>query len=286
MSLSSLHLDAFAAVCRERNFSRAAKALHITQSALSQRIAGLEETLGISLIVRSRDFRLTPAGERLLEYSQAREGLEAELVADLVGENQETLSGTLTIAAYSSVMRSCVLPVLAQLQHQEAQLRFHFLTSETYELEARLRSGEADIVITDTKPNSTRAVVDELGEEVSVIVESKAGAADPTHYFDHDSRDRTTATYFSRPRGIPQPQTITFCDEVYTILDAVAEGLGRAVMPLHLIDQRLRVVPKCGEMRNPVYLMYLDQRRYSKVHKRTVDWLRQGVPARLKKVPT
>lgn len=283
MSLSSLHLDAFAAVCRERNFSHAAKTLHITQSALSQRIAGLEEQLGISLIVRSRDFRLTPAGERLLEYSQAREGLEAELIADLVGENKESLAGTLTIAAYSSVMRSCVLPVLAKLQHETPELRFHYLTAETYQLEAALRSGEADIVVTDTRPNSTRVVVDEVGEEVSVIVESKRGARDSTHYFDHDSKDRTTANYFSQARGIPRPETITFCDEVYTILDAVAEGLGRAVMPLHLIDKRLVMVPRCGEMRNPVYLTYLDQRRYSRVHKRAVDALRVGMPERLLK---
>ena len=43
MGLSSLHLDAFFAAAQSLNFSQAAKELHITQSALSQRIKALEE---------------------------------------------------------------------------------------------------------------------------------------------------------------------------------------------------------------------------------------------------
>jgi LysR family transcriptional regulator, benzoate and cis,cis-muconate-responsive activator of ben and cat genes len=65
----------FAAVARERNFTRAAEMLHIAQPPLSRQIQQLEEELGVSLIERgSRPLRLTDAG-RLL-YEQAAQVLE------------------------------------------------------------------------------------------------------------------------------------------------------------------------------------------------------------------
>ncbi len=86
MSLSSLHLDAFFAAAQSLNFSRAARDLHITQSALSQRVKALEEDLGLTLFVRlPRGVQLTEAGERLLRYCQARSSLESELIEHLTG---------------------------------------------------------------------------------------------------------------------------------------------------------------------------------------------------------
>ena len=65
----------FVAVARERNFTRAAEALHIAQPPLSRQIQHLEDELGVTLIERgSRPVRLTDAG-RLL-YEQAVQVLE------------------------------------------------------------------------------------------------------------------------------------------------------------------------------------------------------------------
>jgi LysR family transcriptional regulator, benzoate and cis,cis-muconate-responsive activator of ben and cat genes len=65
----------FAAVARERNFTRAAETLHIAQPPLTRQIQQLEGELGVTLIERgSRPLRLTDAG-RLL-YEQAAQVLE------------------------------------------------------------------------------------------------------------------------------------------------------------------------------------------------------------------
>ena len=65
----------FAAVARERNFTRAAEMLHIAQPPLSRQIQQLEDELGAALIERgSRPLRLTDAG-RLL-YEQAAQVLD------------------------------------------------------------------------------------------------------------------------------------------------------------------------------------------------------------------
>ena len=65
------HLRAFVAVADELNFSRAADRLHISQSALSRQISGLEKLLGCDLLRRSTHrVELTVPGEALLERTQ------------------------------------------------------------------------------------------------------------------------------------------------------------------------------------------------------------------------
>ena len=60
-------LAAFAAVARERSFTRAAAKLGVSPSALSQTIRNLEERLGLRLLTRTtRSVSPTEAGERLL----------------------------------------------------------------------------------------------------------------------------------------------------------------------------------------------------------------------------
>src|SRR5918999_3548429 len=61
------HLRVFAAVARERNFTRAAERLHMAQQAVSKSVAQLERELGVELFERtSRAVHLTSAGEALL----------------------------------------------------------------------------------------------------------------------------------------------------------------------------------------------------------------------------
>jgi LysR family transcriptional regulator, chromosome initiation inhibitor len=76
-------LAAVAAVAREGSFERAARVLHITPSAVSQRVKLLEERLGAVLIVRGQPCTATEMGARICRH--------AELVAVLVGELRREL---------------------------------------------------------------------------------------------------------------------------------------------------------------------------------------------------
>src|SRR5438876_936300 len=114
MSLSSSQLDAFVEVSRLKSFSKAAKSIHLTQSALSQRIAHLEEDLGTALFIReSAGLRLTTVGEELLQYCRNRASLEEECVSRIRNAHGDTMVGVVRIGAYSTVMRSIVLPSLS-----------------------------------------------------------------------------------------------------------------------------------------------------------------------------
>ncbi|HAQ8290988.1 TPA: LysR family transcriptional regulator, partial [Enterococcus faecium] len=65
-------LTYFLAVAREKNISRAAKSLHITQPTLSKQLKDLEEELGVTLFTRgSREIQLTDSGRYL--YSKGKE---------------------------------------------------------------------------------------------------------------------------------------------------------------------------------------------------------------------
>jgi len=61
-------LEAVAAVDREGSFEAAARALHISTSAVSQRVRLLEERVGVPLVVRSRPCVATEAGRRLCRH--------------------------------------------------------------------------------------------------------------------------------------------------------------------------------------------------------------------------
>lgn len=60
--------EALLAVIDSGSFEQAAAALHLTPSAVSQRVSGLENAVGAPLLIRSRPIRLTSAGQRLVQY--------------------------------------------------------------------------------------------------------------------------------------------------------------------------------------------------------------------------
>ena len=91
-------LAALAAVVREGSFERAARALHVTPSAVSQRVRQLEERLGCALVVRAQPCVATDAGRRLCQH------------ADHVQFLEQALQGTLPQLAPDGVAR-VALPV-------------------------------------------------------------------------------------------------------------------------------------------------------------------------------
>jgi LysR family transcriptional regulator, chromosome initiation inhibitor len=91
-------LSALVAVVREGSFERAASALHVTPSAVSQRIRSLEERVGCALVVRDQPCRATETGRRLCQH------------VDRVRLLEQDLQGTLPALAPKGVTR-VVLPI-------------------------------------------------------------------------------------------------------------------------------------------------------------------------------
>lgn len=103
MKIDTLGVQAFIALADSGSFSRAAQALHITQTALSRRIQNLEAFLGVRLAERTtRSVALTPIGHNFLPRAR-------RLLADLnlalveIRETGKSLRGDVTIACVPTV---------------------------------------------------------------------------------------------------------------------------------------------------------------------------------------
>ena len=105
-------LIAFAAVARERSFTRAAAQLGLSQSALSHIIRGLEERIGLRLLTRTtRSVSPTSAGERLLATLAPRfADIEAELRA--LGDMRDAPAGTIRLTVPDFAVETLLWPRL------------------------------------------------------------------------------------------------------------------------------------------------------------------------------
>ena len=85
MKLDSQQLAAFAAVLELGSFEAAADRLHVTPSAVSQRIKALEQRVGQVLVVRGKPCRATAAGTPILRLAAQMSILESEALAETAG---------------------------------------------------------------------------------------------------------------------------------------------------------------------------------------------------------
>ena len=98
MRFDTHQLTAFAAVIREGSFERASRALHVTPSAVSQRIKQLEELVGQVLVVRRTPCVPTRAGEALYRHALQVALLESEVLGDLLEPAADRTASAATIA--------------------------------------------------------------------------------------------------------------------------------------------------------------------------------------------
>jgi DNA-binding transcriptional LysR family regulator len=282
MSLSSIQLDAFLALCRTQNFTQAARDLHVTQSALSQRIKNLEEDLGTTLFTRDpQGAKPTDVGQRLLRYCQAKDGLESEFLEGLKSKKPGELRGTLRIAGFSSVARSLVLPALKSLLNKHDSIQLGLQTAELHEIPDLLINGHADFVLVN-QPIRRQGVINHLlGHERNVVVQSSTSRSNV--YLDHDENDSATLDFFNhQSRELPKDFRRNYVGDIDSILEAVQMGLGRAVAPRHLLGKGVEVVKSFGEMRIPVHLAYFEQPFYTELHTAARAALEEHIAAALK----
>jgi DNA-binding transcriptional LysR family regulator len=138
-------VEAFYWVATLRSVSRAAEKLFITQSAMSSRIAGLEEELGTLLLDRrDKSFRLTIAGTRFLIHAQKLLELQRVAKAELSGGN---IVGeqVLRVGAIESVMHSWLIDWLSELRKQHEGLAIELTVETTPLLLDHVRRGVVDL---------------------------------------------------------------------------------------------------------------------------------------------
>ena len=272
MKLNSAQLDAFYTIAKTLNFTKAAELLNVTQSALSQRIAKLEDDLETTLFIRDRtSVRLTEAGQAVLRFCQINESSETDLLQGLKGNNQG-LGGMLRIGGFSSVNRSLLIPALKKLMMKNHELSVQILTHEIRDLQDLLKSSEADYIITNKKSDSADIESHFLGFEENVLVTSKKYSRTEI-FLDHDENEPITKSYFNQNNLLRRPKKMRYLDDVYGIIDGIKNGYGKAIVPKHLIEDEKDFViidPK-KILWVSVYLQFYRQPYYRQTHSQVVS---------------
>lgn len=276
MDLKYDDLQAFLLVYQAGTFTKAAKEYGYTQSALSQKIARLEEILNATLFVRHpRSLSLTASGEKLLIYAKEVKQRQEQFLKDFDQYNSE-LSGVVRIAGFSSVMRSMIIPRLAPFMRKNPDVSIEFSSHEMYELEEILKTNNADYIITDYLPRLGGIESRKIDEEEYVMISAKKYKNIPHTFIDHGPNDNATESYFNF-LGKEIDYKRAYMGDVYSIIDGVANGLGKAVMSKHLIenDKRFTIKKERARYLRPVTLSYYKQSYYSPLSMKIQEILNQ-----------
>jgi DNA-binding transcriptional LysR family regulator len=269
MKLSNLGLSAFYHCTRLESMTEAAAVLAVTQSALSQRIAQLENELETTLFIRDgKKLQITSAGIELYKYCQSQENMEQEVLAKL-GSGQNDLAGVVRIAAYSSIMRSLLIPKLTSVIREHSKLQLDLQTYEVIDLYDVLRTGRADFVVCDYSMQKNGITEQVIGQEEFVLIESVKYKTNLDVYLDHGPHDNATEAFFAIQKIVPKEYRRSYLGDVYAIIDGVEAGLGRAVMSRHLVEGNKKVKILKGYKRyfRPITLHYYEKAYYSELHK-------------------
>lgn len=133
-------LQALATVVEEQNFERAAQRLHVTQSAISQRIKQLEELVGQTLLIRTHPLQATDAGQVLLKHYRQIAMLQSAVMSEL-NPVLETGQIRLSIGLNADTLATWFLPAIEPLLNAHSVL-LDIKVDDQDQTQQLLRSGE------------------------------------------------------------------------------------------------------------------------------------------------
>ena len=155
------HIEALAKVIQEGGFERAAQALFLTQSAVSQRVKQLEESSGQILISRTTPPQPTAAGRVLLKHYRQVKLLEEGLSSELATSSATEMT-TLSIGVNADSLAHWFLPAISPLL-QKMDLLIDLRVDDQEQTHSYLREGEV-VGCVSTEANAMQGCkVEKLG---------------------------------------------------------------------------------------------------------------------------
>ena len=139
-------LKYFLAVARAGNLTRASETLHISQPALSMRLAELERELGHPLFVRgARGMTLTEKGALLMRRAEDLVELAERIESEIRADDVKGLSGTIAIGAGETVAFTPVADAIKSLCAENPNLHIDITSGNGEDIQARIQSGTIDL---------------------------------------------------------------------------------------------------------------------------------------------
>lgn len=139
-------LETFLWVARLKSFSRAAEHLNTTQASVSNRIAALEQELGVQLFVRDvRGVSLTPTGR--LAFQQAQQIVSMTVDFRELVSNRKAFRGTVRIGAADTVVYSWLPALIRRMSDRYPGVSLDLTIDTSFKIAQKIQAGEVDFGI-------------------------------------------------------------------------------------------------------------------------------------------
>ncbi len=240
---SLAELRAFVTVGELQSFAAAAKALHLSQPALSRRISHLEDQLGVRLFDRTtRSVGLTVLGARFLgEVRGLVEDMDRSVLS--LRDAAELETGDVTIGCVFSAVHHFLPPVIRAFRERHPRVFVRIIEEGADEVLASVKHGEADLAVNYIGMQDPEVEFAPLLKEPYVLA-CPAGhplarrrslrwhelASYPLARVSHASRNRLLIDQ-ALAELPPLPRPIIEVRHVSTLIGLVESGLALAVVP-------------------------------------------------------
>ena len=228
-------LRAFAATIDHGSLEAAAQTLHLTPSAVSQRLKALERAVGAVLLQRSRPVRATEPGESVLRFARQLDALSRDTAAELGADAWPAVR----VAVNADSLATWVLPALAPLA---GELRLELLREGEEHTVDLLRDGSAMAAITTEQIPVQGCTVEHLG---AMRYQPMAAPAFAARWFPDglstatlaeapvvvfDAKDRIQHRLLRR-HGVSEDPPIHLVPAATQYVEAVRLGIGWGMVP-------------------------------------------------------
>ncbi|WP_390409282.1 LysR family transcriptional regulator [Lacticaseibacillus jixiensis] len=133
----------FLMMVQERNISRAAEKLHVSQPTISRQLSELEAELGVTLFVRGkRTIELTPAGDYFAQQARQLVALADKTVANV--QRSHEVSGKVLIGSAEAPMMASVAAAIAHLRQTAPQVQVAIYSTDAEDVHTRSQAGLFD----------------------------------------------------------------------------------------------------------------------------------------------
>jgi DNA-binding transcriptional LysR family regulator len=242
-------VEAFYWVSSLKSVSRAAEKLHLTQSAMSARIAALEQELGVLLLDRrDKQFRLTSAGMRFLVYAERFLALQRDVKAELGAG--APLQVSLRIGAIESVLHSWLIPWVQKMQAEHPLLELELTVETTPILLEHIHRSALDMIFA-ALPGSADGVISHTLPAMEMVFVGSRALHKKARYTLADLAEFDVLTFqrgsqpnvslldlFKRHRITPR--RLHAISSISAMVQLVQGGFGVATLPRAAVDRIAR----------------------------------------------
>ncbi|WP_052481072.1 LysR family transcriptional regulator [Gilvimarinus agarilyticus] len=282
-------LRTFAVVADTGNFTRSAERLGLTQAAVSQHVAQLEQQLGPVLIRRPRNMELTPAGHALLVYCAEFEQADHRLQQRLSRGERHKGDISLITPGSSGLF---LYPLLLDLQQKHPELAIKHRFAPNPDIIQQVLDNRFEMGLVSIKPDDSRLTATQFTEEpLELVIPASAdisGVKDlrTLGFIDHPDGLNMATRLLSR--AYPGAGTINelpvrgFINQVGLILEPVARGLGFTVIPRYARkafanSRAIKVVPLEHKVMDVLWLIHRAEWPLSARAQFALDYLTQRI---------